>query len=128
MLILTSIRSEVATDEELKDTSFKNEENNEETNELEIKTEDITVNDHDENEIDIKINNIVDGADVNNLTGSEPAALPITSTKCSQDIQVLEYDIIFDYYSFILILEGSKASFFVVEKIYILHNINNNRT
>ncbi len=113
MLILTPIRSEIATDEDLKDTSLENDEN-------EIKTENVTDSDHisvenvetsqqlehDENEIDIKINNIDDGGDVNNLTGSEPAALPITSTKCSQDIQVLEYDII--------LVERIKSKFYLM--------------
>ena len=111
MLILTSIRSEIATDEDLKDTSFENEENNDETNELDLKTENVTDSDHisvenaetsskgfiqqlehDENEIDIKSNNIVDGDDV---TG--PTTLPIPITEYSQHIntplsfQVLDY-------------------------------------
>ncbi len=109
MLILTSIRSEIATDEDLKDTSFENEENNDETNELELKTENVRDSDFyvengetspkglpqqledDVNEIDIKSNNIVDGDEV---TG--PAALPISRTEYSQHrntpFQVLDYD------------------------------------
>ncbi len=98
MLILTSIRSEIATDEDLKDTSFENDEqsDNDEPNEIELKTENVTASGyssvdnaelgHNNIEIDTKSNNIFDEDDVNNVTRSGPPALPTSNTEYLQDI------------------------------------------